>query len=261
MSSSANQPAQATGRHQRSVKNYLLDPAFQLKYTGFLVAVALAISAGLGAVLWSTSQEVLSQSRTAVAQGQETVKRGKELVKTSQDLSKVVQMNIAEKYADNPETAALFQQGSEKKAQELDAEQKRLEAEAARLDRQAQQVERQQSSILTTLVVALSLLVVAIGLAGIVVTHKIAGPIYKMKRQLNELGQGKLRMPGKLRKGDELVDFFAAFEEAVTRLRDRQAAEVRQLDGILASLEAAGVAPDKLRPVRDLRDQMQAELD
>jgi nitrogen fixation/metabolism regulation signal transduction histidine kinase len=261
MSSSANQPAQATGRHQRSIKNYLLDPAFQLKYTGFLVAVALALSAGLGAVLWSTSQEVLSQSRTAVSQGQETVKRGKELVKTSQDLSKVVQMNIAEKYADNPETAALFNQGAEKKAQELDAEQKRLEAEADRLDRQGQLVEQQQATILTTLVVALSLLVVLIGLAGIVVTHKIAGPIFKMKRQLNELGQGKLKMPSKLRKGDELVDFFTAFEEAVARLRDRQAAEIQQLDGVIASLEAAGIAADKLRPVRDLRDQMQAELD
>lgn len=259
--SSSTQPNQAPGRHQRSIKNYLLDPAFQLKYTSFLVAVALSLSAGLGAILWTTSQEVLSQSRTAVSQGLETVKRGKELVKTSQDLSKVVQMNIAEKYADNPETAALFNQGAEKKAQELHAEQKRLEEEATRLDRQAQLVEQQQTTILTTLVIALSLLVLAIGIAGIVVTHKVAGPIFKMKRQFNDLGQGKLKMPSKLRKGDELIEFFTAFEEAVARLRDRQAAEIQQLDKVIASLEASGIVADKLRPVRDLRDQMQTELD
>jgi nitrogen fixation/metabolism regulation signal transduction histidine kinase len=258
--STVTQPAQASGRHQRSVKNYLLDPAFQLKYTGFLVLVAVVLSGGLGAVLWTTSQEVLSQSRAAVTQGQETVKRGKELVKTSQDLSKVVQMNIAEKYADNPETAALFNQGAEKKAQELVAEQKRLEEEAARLDRQAQAVELQQSRVLLTLVAALSLLVFFIGIAGIIVTHKVAGPIFKMKRQFSELGQGKLQMPSKLRKGDELVDFFTAFEDAVARLRARQAEEVKQLDQVIASLEASGVDASKLKPVRALREQMQAEL-
>lgn len=261
MASTVSQPAQVSGRHQRSIKNYLLDPAFQLKYTGYLVLVALLLSGGLGAIIWGTSQEVLSQSRTAVSQGQETVKRGKELVKTSQDLSKVVQMNIAEKYADNPETAALFNQGAEKKAQELLAEQKRLEDEAVRLDRQAQQVGQQQTTIFITLASALSLLVLFIGLAGIVVTHKVAGPIFKMKRQFNDLGQGKLKMPSKLRKGDELVDFFTAFEEAVARLRERQADEIKRLDGAIATLESSGVSSDKLRPFRDLRDQMQAELD
>lgn len=261
MASTDSQPAQVSGRSQRSIKNYLLNPAFQLKHTGYLVLVALFLSGGLGAILWNTSQEVLSQSRTAVAQGQETVKRGKELVKTSQDLSKVVQMSIAEKYADNPETAALFNQGAEKKAEELLAEQRRLEEEAARLDRQAQQVEQQQRSIFLTLASALSLLVLLIGLAGIVVTHKIAGPIFKMKRQFGELGQGKLKMPSKLRKGDELIDFFTAFEEAIARLRARQGEEIEQLGHAISSLEASGVATDQLRPLRELQAQMQAELD
>lgn len=261
MTSTVSQPAQVSGRHQRSVKNYLLDPAFQLKYTSYLVLVALLLSGGLGAILWSTSQEVLSQSRVAVSQGQETVKRGKELVKTSQDLSKVVQMSIAEKYADNPETAALFNQGAEKKAQELLAEQRRLEEEATRLDQQAQLVERQQGMILITLASTLSLLVLLIGLAGIVVTHKIAGPIFKMKRQINDLGQGKLTMPSKLRKGDELVDFFVAFEDAVARLRAHQAKEIAQLDEAIVSLESSGIASEQILPFRKLRDQMQTELD
>lgn len=260
MASTVSPPIQASGRHQRSFKNYLLDPAFQLKYTGYLVAVAVVLSAALGAALWQTSREVLSQSRTAVSQGQETVKRGKELVKTSRDLSKVVQMNIADKYADDPDTAALFNKGAEQKAQELLAEQKRLEEEAARLDRQAQEVEHQQSTILLTLASALSLLVILIGAAGIVVTHKIAGPIFKMKRQLNELGQGSLKMPGKLRKGDELADFFTAFEQAVSTLRARQAHEIEQLDQAIKALETSGVSADKLRPVKALRDDMQSQL-
>ena len=38
----------------------------------------------------------------------------------------------------------------------------------------------------------LALLVIAIGFAGIVFTHKIAGPIFKMKRLLRQVGEGKL---------------------------------------------------------------------
>ncbi|RYE77883.1 MAG: HAMP domain-containing protein [Myxococcales bacterium] len=251
---------QASGRHKRSVKNYLLDPAFQLKYTGYLVAVALALSVALGSVLWQTSREVLAQNRAAVVQGRETVKRGKELVKTSQDLSKVVQMSIAEKYADDPDTAALFNKGADQKARELAAEQQRLEAENASLDLQAARIEQQQTTILITLASALSLLVLFIGLAGIVVTHKIAGPIFKMKRQLNDLGQGSLKMPSKLRKGDELTDLFAAFEGAISTLRSRQEHGIQKVDEAIASLEAAGISGDKLRTLRALRDDMQSQL-
>lgn len=256
----SNPPAQATGRHQRSVKNYLLDPAFQLKYTGYLVAVAIVLSGSLGAMLWNTSREVLAQSRTAVTQGKETVLRGKELVKTSQNLSKVVQLSIAEKYSDDPETAALFNKGADEKARELAAEQQRLEAEATRLDQQAQRVDSDQRTILITLASALSLLVVAIGLAGIVITHKIAGPIFKMKRQIRELGEGSMKLPGKLRKGDELVEFFDTFEQTVVALRARQSHEIKLLDEAIASLEAGGASASSLKPLRALREDMQAQL-
>ena len=52
------QPQQKTGRHQRSIKNYLLDAKFQLKYTGYIVGVTLFVSGILGAVLWNTSGDL-----------------------------------------------------------------------------------------------------------------------------------------------------------------------------------------------------------
>ncbi len=47
------------GRGQRRLKNYLLDPHFQLKYSGYMAGVALLISVCLGVVLWRTSQAVV----------------------------------------------------------------------------------------------------------------------------------------------------------------------------------------------------------
>jgi nitrogen fixation/metabolism regulation signal transduction histidine kinase len=260
MASALPQPAQTSARHQRSVKNYLIDPGFQLKYTGYLVAITIVLSGALGGLLWRTSQEVLSESRTAVAQGQETVRRGKELVKTSQDLSKVVQMSIAEKYADEPETAALFNKGAAEKATELAGEQKRLEDEAARLDRQSRDVEAQQSRILLTLAVALSSLVIILGMVGIVITHKVAGPIFKMKRQIRELGDGQLRLPGKLRKGDELVEFFETFEETVRSLRTRREKEIERLDAAIAALESSGGPAQVTAQLTSLRDDLRSQL-
>ena len=36
----------AGGRHQRRLRNYLLDPPFQLKYSGYLVGIAVLLSLG-----------------------------------------------------------------------------------------------------------------------------------------------------------------------------------------------------------------------
>ena len=76
------------------------------------------------------------------------------------------------------------------------------------------------------LISVLSLLVIGIGLAGIIVTHRIAGPIYKMKRLLGYVGDGHLMLTEKLRKGDELQHFYDAFEKMVESLRKRQQDEI-----------------------------------
>src|SRR5262245_32613936 len=81
-------------RHQRRVKNYLLDRHFQLKYSSYLVLLAVVLSAGLGFMLFRSSSEVIDQSAKTVSQGDEVVARGREVVAESQKVSAVVQMNI-----------------------------------------------------------------------------------------------------------------------------------------------------------------------
>ena len=82
----------------------------------------------------------------------------------------------------------------------------------------------QQTTMLTSLVAGLALLVVLIGVLGIYFTHKVVGPIYKMKMLLRQVGDGKLNFYGKLRKGDELQDFF-----------DRLRGDGREAEGPAAS--------------------------
>jgi nitrate/nitrite-specific signal transduction histidine kinase len=262
MGEAATAPLPATGRHQRRFRNYLLDSHFQLKYTGYLVGIALLFSISLGLVIWRTSVDVIAQSNQAMHQGEQVVERGREVVSESQKVSEVVKMNIIKDpvYSDNPALLDAFKADADKQDERLKAQQQALEGQATALREQASWLSEKQHIMLFTLIGALSLLVVLIGFAGIFVTHKVAGPIFKMKRQISDVGEGRLKIPGKLRKGDELVEFFETFETMVRNLRQRQEEEIEKLERAINTLEPKA-EPGELEPLYQLRKEMKAALD
>jgi nitrogen fixation/metabolism regulation signal transduction histidine kinase len=230
------------------VRNYLLDQHFQLKYASYGAGIALIVSLALGILLWRTSEETLAQS-------QASVELGAEVLAESRKVSDVVAMNIIKDpvYSDNPALKAVFEADGKQQAEKQHQQQEQLR-------RQAEQLQKQRSQVAIALIGALALLVVVLWLAGIVVTHKIAGPLYKMKRQLRALESGSLEVPSPLRRGDELVSFFEAFNTTVRALRTRQQRDVDRLDSALRALEGV-VEPEKLAILRELRRDMQAPLD
>lgn len=251
-----------TGRHQRSARNYLLDPRFQIKYTAVLVGVAVLVSTVLGYQLYRTSNVLISQSHLTVEQGQETVRRGKELIDESRKVSAVVSMNILKDpaYADNPELAAIFNENNAEQEKHLKAEQQRLEQAAASMSRHSEMIAAQQRSMLYVLFGGLSVFVIAIGMAGIVFTHKVAGPIFKMKGLLRRVGDGHYETPRGLRKGDELQHFFDMFVRMIESLRARQENTISRIDTTISKLEGK-VEPETLTPLRELRREMKATLE
>jgi nitrogen fixation/metabolism regulation signal transduction histidine kinase len=283
MSEAQSTAPTAANRHQRSARNYLLDRNFQLKYTGILVGVAFLLSIALGGGLWWMSSKVIEQSQRAVEQGremvrqgQETVDRGKEVLVQSRKVSQVVAMNIAKEYEGDPELAKTFSEAAAKDEDKLKKEQERLERDALSLSQRARELEAQAKDIVTLrqtlllgLIAGLTLLVVAVGLLGIVFTHKVAGPIFKMKRLLRQVGSGKLVVRERLRRGDELQHFFEAFERMVEDLRARQMAEISKVDRILSQLSDAPLSSRGLKEVdedgvqllKQLRHEMQDQLD
>jgi methyl-accepting chemotaxis protein len=245
-SASAAQAPQHPPRHKRSLKNYLLDSRFQLKYTGLIVAVAVLISGVLGSFLYKTS-------RTVVDEGGKVVDESKKALEESKKVSEVTRMNMKDLGYDNPELAASFDT-------EAAAQDKALEEQKNAIVRQQNSLVTQQSVMLFTLVGGLTVMVALIGLLGIWFTHKVAGPVYKMKRLLRQVGEGKLHVESRLRKGDELQDFFESFASMVDSLRARQAGEVEQLDGALAHAKSTGASEEALAKIVRVRDDMQRQL-
>ena len=267
-------------KYHRSAKNYLLDRPFQLKYTGYLVGIASVLSVVLGLIVGYTSKQARDQSDAAVRQGQETVKqgestvsRGKEVIEQSRKVSKVVQMNIAERYSDDPELAKTFKEDADKDEEKLRDQQKSLERDAetlvrnkAELEKQAERIESQHRLMLVVLVASLLLLVAFIGVAGIVVTHKVAGPIFKMKRLLRQVGEGKLLVKEKLRKGDELHHFFETFEAMVHDLNAQQRKHIAALDEAIDRIDEnsptyRATGEIGVAKLKELRAKMLAQVD
>jgi nitrogen fixation/metabolism regulation signal transduction histidine kinase len=222
-------------KYKRSVKNYLIDSRFQLKYTSYIVGVALVISAILGTFLYRTSRDVVHESQMVVEE--------------SKKVSDVVKMNIKNDpiYSDNPELAAAFNAGA------TDSDK--------RIEEQQRRVIKQQQTMLYALVGGLTAMVILIGLLGIYFTHKVAGPVYKMKLLLRQVGDGRLTFSGKLRKGDELQDFFETFLEMVAQLRDRQGREVADLEAAIEGARKAGAGEDEIAKIVRVRDEMKRALE
>ena len=99
----------------------------------------------------------------------------------------------------------------------------------------------------------------------IMMTHKVAGPLYKIGQAFDRMRDGRLSPIGEVRHGDYLTSFYLKFKDMHDALRARAASEAEVYDRFLASCESAGVDPggdlDKqLAALKTLRDERKDSL-
>jgi hypothetical protein len=95
------------------------------------------------------------------------------------------------------------------------------------------------------LLALVGLMAIALALWGLLVTHRISGPIHLIASYLRELATGRYPDPRPLRKRDELREFFSAFEDAINALKARDAAALKSVNEALAQARAALTADSK----------------
>jgi hypothetical protein len=241
MAQEGNRRSPSGRRDQRRLRNFLLDRRFQLKYAGYAVAVALLLSVALGVALYETSRAVLAQSQQTVRQGEQVLSRGREALEESRKVSAVVQMNIVKDpdYGSDPALRDTFARDAQAQDVRLERQHRALVFQADELRQQARLLEQRQRSTLIALWSALGLFVLLVALASVVVTHRVAGPVFKLRRHLRELGDGNLQDPGSLRRGDELGELFLVYGEALAKLRERRQQQLALVERALADLGEA----------------------
>jgi hypothetical protein len=98
-------------------------------------------------------------------------------------------------------------------------------------------------------------LILSISAVGILITHKVAGPLYKIASFFGKIRDNRLGpTPANLRKGDELQEFYGAFKEMHTSLRARAEDDVRVIGNVVSVLETSPGSPAVTRALDELRD-------
>lgn len=114
-------------------------------------------------------------------------------------------------------------------------------------------------NFLMSIILGVLAMTTALGVTGIVITHRVVGPAYKLKSLFRDVAQGHLRVYGRLRQGDELLDVFLEFEAMIEKLRAKQREEIDQLDLILARARDSGPS-ELVTELEALRARMEDEL-
>ena len=192
-------------KKQRKVKNYLLDRRFQLKYTGMVLLVTIAVASVLGYVAYDFSK---GQTEAFTAQ-----------IAAQPDL--------------DPDTASDLEQLAK----------------------------AEDRKVRNAIIAGVLLMALALGITGIIVTHRVVGPTYRMRRLFQHVGEGHLEVTTGIRKGDELQELYHSFAEMVESLREQRAEDIERLEDTVTKMEAAGVQSAYVTELRAVLDQIRKSVD
>lgn len=229
---SEQQPAQqkgpqgGAGRQNRRLKNFLLDARFQLKFAAYFVAMTLVVAGLLGVFLARTTGSLFAQMNSAVESREKAAETSKELgtCTLNSDLAK------------NMEDPEFIGKLAEKSKAIDDA----FEAERQAVVQQKVELEKQQRMTLYALIGFLGGFIVLVAIGAIVITHRIVGPLFRIKRMAREVASGVIRPPSYgLRPGDELQDVFEVMAAMIKELRERTEGDLRVVEAAAAGDPAA----------------------
>ncbi|MGC3997151.1 MAG: hypothetical protein QM767_06365 [Anaeromyxobacter sp.] len=120
-------------------------------------------------------------------------------------------------------------------------------------------IERSDHILAFTFVVIAVALAAALGLLGVVITHRVAGPVYVMSHYLTVLAEGRFPRMRTLRRSDELKAFFRVFIDAVEALKSREIRHLADLEQALMRMRAALPRAPELAPVIEALEAEVAE--
>ncbi|HEU4385756.1 MAG TPA: hypothetical protein VFR85_19885 [Anaeromyxobacteraceae bacterium] len=109
-------------------------------------------------------------------------------------------------------------------------------------------IEASDRNLLVIFVGIAALMAAALGLVGILITHRVAGPIFVMGHYMSVLAQGRYPRMRTLRQRDELKSFFRTFIDAVAALKQREARHATVLEEAVERMRAAAARAPELAP-------------
>ncbi len=131
-----------------------------------------------------------------------------------------------------------------------------------RLSGQISELERGRRRILWVLIMTGILLVLGLAVYGIKMTHKVAGPLFKVSLYLAKMRDGRLDKVWNLRKGDQLVEFYEHFKTAHAGVVQMEKDDIAAAQAVITAAEAAGAGQhSSVQRLRDLVARKEKSLE
>lgn len=100
--------------------------------------------------------------------------------------------------------------------------------------------------------------VAGLGVMGLLITHRVVGPVFVLQRHLKTILEGRYPVTRPLRQGDEFREAFETFTAVVDQMKKRDADELDKLLAAQAAARKKGVTDAELAPLQSLIDERQA---
>jgi hypothetical protein len=115
-------------------------------------------------------------------------------------------------------------------------------------------LERGRLRILWAMIVTGICLVIGLAAYGIKMTHRVAGPLFKVSLYLSKMREGRFDKVFSLRKGDQLIEFYNQFKLAHGGIVEMQQDDIDRIAAVIAAAEAAGAGEHPA--VAELREML-----
>ena len=115
-------------------------------------------------------------------------------------------------------------------------------------------LERGRRRILWAMIATGLALVLGLALYGIKMTHRVAGPLFKVSLYLSKMREGRFDKVYNLRKGDQLVEFYDHFKLAHGGIVTMQQDDIARVAAVIAAADAAGMGQHPA--IAELRELM-----
>lgn len=258
----------AAAPYKRSWKNLLINKRYQLQFTLFMVGLSTVLIVSLGIWVMRVANETTEVSATSV--------RGTPcpripIIEQVKEEPPPVPMKLPDPNAPAPAPADDKEQEPPEAGE--DGERPRVKVQidessmtmmtpapvvvpvpedlgqkvvahwtcelklAARLDG----LERGRMRILWVLIGTGLLLILGLAAYGIKMTHKVAGPLFKVGLYLGKMKNGRYDKVYNLRKGDQLVDFYEHFKHGHAGVVQMQKDDMARIKAVIAAAEGAGL--------------------
>lgn len=239
--------AQQDGSKKRQWRNFLIEPKFQLKFAAYLVTVTVVLSAVLGVFLFRNTQALLDEAGHSLEARSRAAEASHELSNTA------LSNELIQKMGD-PVFVAQLQSTSK-------AIDERYEAERAAIVAEREALVRQERNVWLVFAGTLAGFLVFITLTTIVLTHRVAGPLMRIRRMVKDVASGQIRPPPYgLRDTDELKDIFDATRAMMHVLRKQNEDDALVLTHALERAEQEGVKGEWVNDLRTLESRVKSRL-